>query len=407
MVESGAGARIDGFLPHFLIGGGVLAAAQLGKAIVAMPLLQSEMSLSISTAAFVIATFATLAATVGLWISLLARDIGPRKSLVMGMILMAIGSTIGAGSNTTTLFIISRIVEGFGFLAVIVVTPGLLNTVAHGKNRQFYMASWGAFLPVGTVLMLIMGPFLGIIGWRSLWLLQSGLLLSFAIAALFLIPADATASSGARKSLLSVASGLLRNRSALLLGISFGIYAFQYHVLAGFLPLILVGGLGLTLTTASLLTAGAVGANAVGSIAAGLLLRAGVPVWTNVAVAFGALAIAPPFTYSLGLEPQWVALVASLALGFAGLAPGSIWAAVPQTITADLITPTSGLIQQSSNVGQFAGPVIVGLLVQQFGWAAAPAVLVPVALLGIGAALWLRADIATRRQEALGTIARE
>ena len=56
----------------------------------------------------------------------------------------------------------------------------------------------------------------------------------------------------------------------------------------------------------------------------------------------------------------------------------------------DGITPTVGLIQQASNIGQFTGPVAAGLFVSHFGWPAIPLLLIPVALAGLAAVLVLR-----------------
>jgi MFS family permease len=89
-------------------------------------------------------------------------------------------------------------------------------------------------------------------------------------------------------------------------------------------------------------------------------------------------------------------LLAALTLGVAGLLPGSVFAAVPRLVQPELVTPTIGLIQQTSNIGQFAGPVAAGLFVQHFGWPAIPALLVPVVLLGLAAVLALRPKLAVR-----------
>jgi predicted MFS family arabinose efflux permease len=47
-------------------------------------------------------------------------------------------------------------------------------------------------------------------------------------------------------------------------------------------------------------------------------------------------------------------------------------------------------MQQASNLGQFAGPVVLGLWVDRLGWQAAPAIVAPVALIGLACAMVLR-----------------
>ena len=55
-----------------------------------------------------------------------------------------------------------------------------------------------------------------------------------------------------------------------------------------------------------------------------------------------------------------------------------------------MITPTMGLVQQTSNIGQFIGPVAAGIFVNHFGWPAIPILIVPIVALGLNAVLMLR-----------------
>jgi hypothetical protein len=53
---------------------------------------------------------------------------------------------------------------------------------------------------------------------------------------------------------------------------------------------------------------------------------------------------------------------AAVALGIGGLAPGAIYAAVPHTgPVPSAASPTIGLVQQASSLGQFADPAALGL----------------------------------------------
>jgi predicted MFS family arabinose efflux permease len=91
------------------------------------------------------------------------------------------------------------------------------------------------------------------------------------------------------------------------------------------------------------------------------------------------------------LSSQGISLVAAVALGIGGLAPGAIYAAAPLAAPSPaLVPPTIGLLQQASSLGQFAGPAVLGLWVESFGWTAAPAILAPAALCGLTSAFVLR-----------------
>jgi MFS family permease len=47
-------------------------------------------------------------------------------------------------------------------------------------------------------------------------------------------------------------------------------------------------------------------------------------------------------------------------------------------------------VQQASNLGQFTGPLVLGLWVQHFGWRAAPVIVAPAALFGLSVAFMIR-----------------
>lgn len=395
-----AGAvRTSPRLALFLLLGGIIASAQLGKAFAAMPLVQSEMDLDLRIVSLIIATFATLGALLGMGAGLAVKRIGARRSLVGGMIVMAAGSLVGALAHGPALLILSRIVEGVGFLAVVVVVPDLIGAVASGRDRNFFFGLWGTFMPTGTALMLLLGPILPLVGWRALWISQALVALAYAVAARRLLP-PGSRDDGARLSALALARRVLSDRGGALLAAIFGLYAFQYFILAGFLPVILVNTLGLTIAQATLFTAGVVACNAIGNIGAGLLSRAGFPLWVSMGCALSVYALTAPLIYSAGVHAVAVALLAGLTLGVAGLLPGSIFAAVPRLVRPDLVTPTIGLIQQSSNIGQFAGPVAAGLFVSHFGWPAAPFLLAPFVLAGLAAVAALRPRLAMDKSQA-------
>jgi len=56
----------------------------------------------------------------------------------------------------------------------------------------------------------------------------------------------------------------------------------------------------------------------------------------------------------------------------------------------EAVPATIGLVQQAASLGQFAGPVILGLWVEHYSWTAPPIIVVPAALLGVAAAFVLR-----------------
>jgi MFS family permease len=374
----------------FLLLGGFISSAQLGKAFVAMPLLQAEMALPLTIVSFLIATFATLGALFGMGTGLVVKRIGSRQALIGGMSIMAFSSLAGSLAQSPEAMMVTRVIEGIGFLGAVIAIPDVLGHVATGKDRNFFLGLWGTFMPTGTALMLLIGPALPLIGWRNLWVSQAVLALSYACLAYVYLPNTNNHAPAGAPRLLETARKVLANRESRLLSAVFGLYTFQYFILAGFLPVILVSTLNLPLERATLFTAAAVAANAGGNVCAGLLARAGFPLWVSMGASLASYALLAPLLYSLGISAEIIAILAAVNLWIAGLLPGSIFAAVPRLVRAELVTPTMGLIQQTSNIGQFLGPVAAGYFVTHFGWSAIPILLVPMVMIGLWSVLALR-----------------
>ena len=99
-----------------LIGSGVIASAQIGKAIIAAPLIRSDLALGVDRVGLIVATFATLGAMTGIGVGAAVDRLGIRRSLVGGMATIALGNVIGAAAPDEFVLLVARVIEGVGFL---------------------------------------------------------------------------------------------------------------------------------------------------------------------------------------------------------------------------------------------------------------------------------------------------
>jgi MFS transporter, DHA1 family, inner membrane transport protein len=374
-----------------LIGCGVVAAAQIGKAIISMPVIRVDLGLGLDVAGLIVATFAALGASFGIGAGVTVQRIGVRRSLVGGMVAIALGNAIGSAASSEIVLLVARIVEGTGFFGVVLAIPSLLARIGDPKERDFVMAAWSAYMPAGIMLMLLIGPLLPLIGWRQLWIASA----SIAVACAGLLAARAPTGGGHAVAgeirFFSEAASVLRDRRCVILAFAFFAYSCQIFSMAFALPLLLTSTHGLPIGSAGLLSAAVLAVSTAGHILSGFLLRAGVPIWASIAAAFGGFAFASLGVYSEALQPSMVAALAAVALGIGGIAPGALYAAAPRAASNPRVVPSViGLLQQASNLGQFTGPVVLALWVDHFGWSAAPAIVVPMALIGLAAAIAIR-----------------
>jgi predicted MFS family arabinose efflux permease len=362
-------------------------------------MIRSELALGLDLAGLIVATFATLGAMTGIGAGLAVSRLGARRSLIGGMGVITLGNLIGASAPDQLVLLMARIIEGIGFLAVVLAIPSMLAQLVRREKRDFVMAAWSAYMPIGITLMLLVAPLLPTIGWRSFWLANALATGSCAILLTIHAPAmPATARPEAAR-FFADALTIIRQPSCLVLAFAFFAYSCQIFSLTFALPLLLTSAHGVSLGAAGLLSAMVLAVSAIGNLSSGLLLRAGVPIWANIAAAFGFFAVSGFAVYGNVLPPQGISLVAALALGIGGLAPGAIYAAAPHTApTPSAVPPTIGLVQQASSLGQFAGPLVLGVWVEHSGWQAAPALLAPAALVGLASAFALQRILATAEQ---------
>lgn len=374
-----------------LIGSGIVASAQIGKAIISVPLIRGELAFGLDLAGLIVATSATLGAMTAIGAGVVVGRLGVRRSLIGGMSAIAFGNLIGASAPHEAVLLAARIIEGIGFVGVVLAIPSMLARLVAREARDSVMAAWSAYMPTGIMLMLLAAPLLSSVGWRNFWFANAAVASACALLLALHAPAVQETIRKPTDRFFAQVATVICHSGCLVLGFTFFAFACQIFSLAFALPLLLTSAHGASLGAAGLLSALVMAASAVGHVASGVLMRIGVPIWVNIAAAFACLALSVFVIYWGGLSPQAISLVAALALGIGGLAAGAIYAAAPQVAPSpSAVPPTIGLVQQTSSLGQFAGPAVLGLWVESFGWPAAPGLLAPAALVGLVSAFVLR-----------------
>jgi MFS transporter, DHA1 family, inner membrane transport protein len=378
-------------LVALLIGAGLIAACQVGKAAVSVPQLRHDLGLGLAEVSSVIGAYGALGAATGLVAGALVARIGTRTALVGGLAVIAFGSASAAFAGNLAQLFAARVVEGCGLLSVVIAAPALLNRVTAVKDRTTSFALWGCYMPLGTALMMIAGPALMASGWRLLWLANGALVLTYAILLLGALPrsepsAAAAPPSGLLPSLLRVVTA----PGPVLLALAFGTYTFQYFALTTLFPALLVERMGLSIAGAGSLSALVVLANALGNLSAGGLMRLGIPLWATAAAGFAAVALCSLGVFS-GLPTVWVCVFAAVSLAVSGAIPASIFAGTPALAPAPALIPiTLGFLMQASNLGQLLGPVALGAWIERVGWSSGSLVFGLAGAAGLAVAAALR-----------------
>lgn len=372
-----------------VVGCGIGAALQVGKVPIAAAMLQQNLGIDLAAVGTIAGIFAVLGLVGSVPAGVVIAAVGARRVLLCGLAAIALGAASGALAPQLAVLLGSRLLEGLGFLLVMVASPALLDRVVDVRARDVTMAVWSCVMPFGIALALLAGPIFD--GWRTIWWASAAFAAVLLLLAGVIVPDVASRAGPARTGLMQEATALARRRAPALLMVLFGLYSLMFFAVFSFLPILLTERLGVSSQDAGGLSALAAAANVVGNLAAGNLLARGVsrpPLIAVAAVVMGASALGI-FLPVLGGWGAFILCLVFSAIG--GLIPATLLATAPAAArSAAMVAVMMGLLMTGSNFGQVTGPIAVGAVVSAWGWSAACVMVVAAAILA-GLAAWMLA----------------
>lgn len=355
---------------------GITAGLHIWKLPAALPVIQEELGLSLLIAGVLLGIVQVAGMLGGLGISLLAEVIGERRTLLIGLLFLTLGSVLGAMSLGANTLLVSRAIEGVGFISATVMGPGLIRRYAPINRVNMAVGCWSAYMGTATFFGLIASAFFLQVGtWQTWWWIMAAVTLIPIPLILRLVPKDQPHAVGGAKAATARIGVTARTGKVWIAGFAFGCYTIQWMAVVGFLPTIYEQS-GLSGTHPGTLSALVGGLNGVGAVLTGLLLQRGAPAKALLFVSFAAMGITSFLTFAI----DWSPISGGLAWQVACVAAFSfLGAMIPATLTrmAVDLAPTGGsapaamgLMQQIFNIGNFTGPMIVAWLAMiTGGWA--------------------------------------
>lgn len=360
-------------LAALVVAVGVTCALHVGKLPVAIPVLRESLGLSLVQAGFLLSLVQLAGMTLGLLVGLMADRLGPRRVMLAGLLLLAAGSALGALAPNVSVLLATRVLEGMGFLLAVLPAPGLLRQrVQHAPTLSRSLGWWGAYMPLGTALALLLGvPLLSAVGWRWAWLLLALLsLLAAAGLARWVAPDAQALVFAAPQGNTALGPRLRRTLRApgpWLVALAFFLYSGQWLAVVGFLPTIYHQA-GYTGAAVASLSALAAGINMAGNIGAGWWLAHGARPGAVLTLAYLAMGLGAGVAFGAESHPVLQYLAVLVFSGVGGLIPGTLFGlAVKLAPDNDTVSTTVGWMQQFSALGQFLGPPVVAWVATEAG----------------------------------------
>lgn len=380
-----------------IVGAGVVASLQVGKVIIAGPLLRQDMGLDLASIGTLTAVFSLLGVVGGIAAGGVIARFGARRMLLLGLLATALGTTLGAMAPSYGLLLASRVVEGLGFLMITVAGPAALQRMVSASGRDFAFALWSCYMPTGMAVAMLASQAFD--HWQAYWWC-AGAAVAVAlasVAALVPVGESTTSASLSWRGMRQDTVDTLGAAGPVLLALSFTLYSLMFFALFTFLPVLLMEQLGLTLAQAGLYSAIASAANIIGNLGAGVLLARGWRRSTLIACASATMGVVALLIFQSVLPAMPTFLLCVLFSAVGGLIPATLLGTAPLVAPRPALTAASvGLVMQGSNLGQVIGPVTVGGVIDRFGWGAASYVVLAAAVGGLVIAAGLRRVRAAR-----------
>ena len=351
--------------PWIVILAGVSAALHVGKLPPAIPALQADLGITLVQAGFLLSLVQLASMALGIVAGLMADGIGLRRSMLAGLGMLTVAGLAGGWAHDATSLLVLRAVEGVGVLLVTVPAPSLVRRTVAPAQMTRMLGFWGAFMPFGTAVALLLGPLvIGAGRWPAWWWLTAALTAAMALWVRAVVPRDPhahqrRAADGERWPQRLVAT--LGSRGPWLGALTFGVYSAQWLAVIGFLPALYQQS-GWGGARGAVLTALVAAVNMLGNIAAGRLLHRGVAPQRLLWSGFGAMALGAFLAFGTLTADAPVAryVGALLFSSVGGLIPGTLFGLVSQLAPGErTIATTVGWMQQLSAVGQVSGPPLV------------------------------------------------
>lgn len=345
--------KTNWLLVALLLVAGLLSAAQFGKLTLTLPLL--ETTYPGSFASVLVSVVGMVGIVFGAMAGALVAKAGISRVLFGALLLGGALSLFQATLPALPIFALSRAIEGFSHLAIVVAAPTLMASVSSDRDRPVVMGIWASFFGISLALTAAILPGLLALGGLPAVFLAHGLGMIIIALGLFRFLPRSKHAGISRVSYLAEHKAIYTTPKLLIAGGGFGFYTILYIAFLAVLP----QALDIPLWTVSAMPLVSLG----GTFAAGFLARYISPPLISMA-GFG-LTICVMSAFLVASNPVIPALVLMLVMG---LIPGASFATIPHfnARAADRARATGG-IAQLGNVGTTLGTPIFVLLNYVYG----------------------------------------
>jgi predicted MFS family arabinose efflux permease len=314
----------------------------------------------------------------------LTTKYGTFKTGLLSLIAIIAGSVLGAMSNSYTLMLGSRLIEGIGLMFLGTIGPAAVARAFAGRNSGTAMGLLMCYMSFGQIVALNIAPIIAAGStWRNFWWISAAFG-AFALVLWLIIVRDEksetqadTANTGENVTLGKV----LSNKNVLLVCVAFFTYCVVHFGVFSYLPTYMTEIGGISATKAGSLTSIASLIGIPIGILGGVLADKWGSIKKPLALTMILLAVVVALTPMFGPKTYfvYVVLYGVVAMAQAGLS----FAAVTTVVRPEETAIAAAALSTGQWLGAFLSTLVFGALLDAYGWTTTFYIMIPIAVVGI------------------------
>ena len=367
-----------------------------------MPMIMGQViestGMSETAATWTMSIFLLTAVIFALPAGTVAARFGAKNVMLCFAVIASAGSVLGALTTSTAIILISRAIEGIGFIFVGIA--GVTCVVSYVEPNKIGRAIgiWATWVPIGQIAAFNLTTLLiQFMSWQVIWYIFAAFTLVMAVILKFVLQAPQGLPEAASQEKVKFSipiKELFGNKQLVLVSISFLMFAYLLFIILNFFPVYAgetaIMSMGEVAIVASLPMVGSI----IGSPLLGLLSeklgRKKLYLLSLIATGIGAV------LYFVNIsDPRALIYIGGALVGLIGLAAPPMVLGSMGTIVGkpELIGPGSGLVTLAQNLGMFFTTVSFMAIVTGFGgFFAASLIAIPIAAVGVILAIKVKLD---------------
>lgn len=362
----------------------VAAPLNMSKVPPLMKALMDHYSVTMTSAGWLMSIFAIIGVILALPSGFLLGKLGARGTGLVALGCLAGGSALGVLTDSFSLLLFSRVLEGIGMCFMTILAPAVISAWFPPEKRGLAMGIWAVWVPAGTIAIFILAPRIAAgFHWKQVWWLcaiYSGVLFVLYLF-FFRTPPNyddekpAEANSG-----LDAMKVTMKKRDPWLLALSFACYNFVLIALSTYMPTYLNLQRGFTPETAGLLVSGMMGLSVITVILGGVV---------SDKLGTRKKLIVFPFLVVAGIMcffylPGYGIIATMWSIGIVGgLAMTPIFASATEIVPPHEAGTSLAILTLGQNAGMCLGPLFFAAVAENIGWVTAGYACVPFVLLAV------------------------